>query len=70
MYEGYHFLGMHLIWWFVWSFMLMWLFMMPYAIPGQRWQRSPALDVLQKRFASGEISVDEYQERKKVLLIG
>jgi putative membrane protein len=69
MYEGYHFWGMHLIWWFIWGFILMWIFTIPYAIPGQRWQRNSSLDILQQRFATGEISVEEYKERKKILSI-
>lgn len=67
MYEGYHFWGMHLMWWFIWGGMLLWIFTMPYAIPGQRWQRNSSLDTLQQRFASGEISEEEYKERRKIL---
>jgi putative membrane protein len=68
MYEGYHVAGMHLIWWFIWSCMLLWIFTMPYAIPGQRWKRNASLDLLKNRFAAGQISAEEYAERKKVLM--
>lgn len=28
--------GMHLIWWFIWVIMLIWISATPYNIPGQR----------------------------------
>jgi putative membrane protein len=66
-YYGYHFWGMHLIWWFIWIMFLIWIFATPYDIPGQRSKKNSALDILQKRFASGEITNEEYQEKKKIL---
>jgi len=67
LYDGYHFWGMHLIWWIIWLFLLFWIFAMPYNIPGQRMRKDSPLDILQKRFASGEITNEEYQEKKKIL---
>ena len=67
LYDGYHFWGMHLIWWFVWLIFLFWIFALPYNIPGQRMPKDSPLDVLKKRFASGEIKAEEYQEKKKIL---
>ncbi|MEO8086537.1 MAG: SHOCT domain-containing protein, partial [Bacteroidota bacterium] len=29
-YEGYHFWGMHLTWWFIWLVLLFWIFATPY----------------------------------------
>ena len=68
MYDGYHFGGMHLIWWAAWMILLFWIFATPYDIPGQR-RRKPEtpLDLLKRRFASSEITADEYNERKKIL---
>jgi putative membrane protein len=66
MYYGYHFWGMHLIWWVIWILLLFWIFFTPYDIPGRR-SKSSALDILQRRFASGEISKEDYEERKKVI---
>jgi putative membrane protein len=66
-YEGYHFWGMHLLWWFVWIILLFWIFATPYDIPGQRKKKDSPLDILQKRFASGQISTEEYHEKKKIL---
>ena len=62
--------GMDLIWWFVWMFMLIWIFAIPYDIPGQRNRKGSPLDILLKRFASGEIGKEEYEERKKIIEIG
>lgn len=66
-YDGYHVWGMHLIWWFVWGMFLFWIFFIPYQIPGQRWRRYSPLDLLQTRLASGEITIEEYNERKQIL---
>ncbi|HEY8781677.1 MAG TPA: SHOCT domain-containing protein [Mucilaginibacter sp.] len=64
---GNYFWGMNLIWWLIWLILLFWIFATPYDIPGQRNKNDSPPDILQKRFASGEISKEEYQERKKVL---
>jgi putative membrane protein len=66
-YNGYHFWGMHIIWWFIWLSLLFWIFATPYYIPGQRFRKDSPLDTLKKRFAVGEINTDEYQEKKKIL---
>jgi putative membrane protein len=66
-YEGYHAWGMHLIWWIIWIVLLFWIFATPYPIPGQRFTKATALEILQKRFASGQIGQEEYKERKKLL---
>ena len=70
MYEGYNYGGMHFFWWFMWIIMIFWIFATPYNIPGQRRSKDSALDILQKRFASGAITNEEYQEKKKILGIG
>ncbi len=61
--------GMDLIWWCAWVFMLIWIFAIPYNIPGQRNKKDSPLDVLLKRFAVGEIGKEEYHERKKIIEI-
>lgn len=66
-YDGFNFVGMHLFWWVIWMFMLVWIFAMPYNIPGQRSKRETPLDILKRRFALGEISKEEYQERKNFI---
>jgi putative membrane protein len=67
LYHGYHFWGMHLGWWFIWGLLLFWIFVTPYDIPGQRRKRETPLDILQKRFAAGQITKEEYATRKKIL---
>ncbi|MCQ6961512.1 SHOCT domain-containing protein [Mucilaginibacter sp. JC4] len=47
--------------------MLIWIFATPYDLPGQRKKKDSPLDILKKRFASGEITKEEYHERKKIL---
>jgi len=59
--------GMNLVWWFIWVILLFWIFATPYDIPGQRRRKDGPLDILKKRFASGQITNDEYQEKKKIL---
>ncbi len=67
MYDGYHFWGMHLIWWFIWIFLLIWIFATPWDIPGRKKQKDSPLDILQKRFASGQITKEQYLEQKAIL---
>lgn len=62
-----YFWGMDLIWWFLWIMLLVWIFAIPYDIPGQRNRKLSALDVLQQRFAAGEVGKDEYYESKKII---
>jgi len=59
--------GMHILWWFVWVLLLLWIFASPYEIPGQRKKRTSPLEVLKLRFANGQISAEEYQNRKSLL---
>ena len=66
-YHGYHFWGMHLIWWLFWFILMIWVFATPYELPGQRRKKDSPTDILKKRFASGEITKEEYLERKKIL---
>ncbi|WP_238354401.1 SHOCT domain-containing protein [Fulvivirga marina] len=66
MYEG-HFWGMHWIWWILWIILIFWIFATPWSIPGQRKKNDSPLEILKRRYASGEISTEEYQERKQLL---
>ena len=59
--------GMDLIWWCAWILMLVWIFAVPYNIPGQRYRKDSALGVLLKRFAAGEIGKGEYDEQKRII---
>lgn len=66
-YEGYHFWGMHLIWWVLWLIFIFWIFVTPYDIPGQRKKKDTPLDILKKRFAAGEMNKEEYQEKERII---
>ena len=66
-YDGYHFWGMHFGRWFIWMILLFWIFATPYDIPGQRRKKDSPLDILKKRFASGQITSEEYEAGKKTL---
>lgn len=67
MYEGYHFGGMHLFWWFIWMVIIVWIFAIPYDLPGQRKKKDSPLDILKKRYAAGEINNEEYEGKKKLI---
>jgi putative membrane protein len=67
MFYNNYFGGMALIWWAVWIIMIIWIFATPYNIPGQRHKKETALDILKKRFASGEITEKEYYEKKSII---
>jgi putative membrane protein len=67
MYQGYHFWGMHLIWWIIWVGFIFWIFATPYDIPGQMKKKDSPLDILQKRFASGAITTEQYHDQRAIL---
>lgn len=67
MYNGYYFGGMHFIWWILWLGLLFWIFFIPYNIPGERNKKDSPLDILKKRFASGQITKEQYEADKKTL---
>lgn len=67
MYDGYHFWGMPLFWWVFWLFLLVLVFGWFKPVPKRRIRRDSPLDILQKRFASGEITTEEYEQKKKIL---
>jgi putative membrane protein len=59
--------GMHFVWWLIWMGLLFWIFAIPYDIPGQKLKRESPLDLLRKRYVMGEITADEYDQKKKFL---
>lgn len=59
--------GMNFIWWVVWMIMLFWIFATPYDIPGQRKKKDSALDILQKRYAAGDITTEQYMEKREII---
>lgn len=67
MYNGHHFGGMHFFWWIIWIIVLIWVFASPYNFLGHRTKNETSLDILKKRFAKGEITKEEFEEKKKFL---
>lgn len=59
--------GMNAIWWFIWMAMIFWIFATPYDIPGQRKAKDTPLDILQQRYAMGQMTTEEYKDRKRIL---
>lgn len=51
MYYG-HYWGMHFFWWIFLVVVLLWIFVLPYDIPGQRNKKETPLDILKKRYAN------------------
>ena len=65
-YNG-HFGGMHLIWWIIWLLFVVWIFVTPWDIPGQRTKNDTPLDILKKRFARGEITKEAFEEGRNII---
>lgn len=65
-YVGESYWGMHFFWWLFWVVAIMLLFSPITPISTGRRRQTP-LEVLQRRYASGEVSTAEYEERKAKL---
>jgi putative membrane protein len=68
MYYTNYYWGMNFIWWILWIAMIIWVFAIPFDIPGQRSRRNTPLDILKKRYAAGQIDIEEYNEKKANIL--
>lgn len=66
-YSDGNFYGMHFIWWIFWVAIVIWFIVASTRKKGGEKKETP-LDILQKRYAKGEISREEYQEARKDLL--
>lgn len=64
--DGGLFWGMHLFWWLFWIVLFVAFFSLATPVP-RRHVRETALEQLQRRYAAGEISTTEYEERKEKL---
>ena len=62
-YVGESFWGMHFFWWLFWIAAIVLLFSPITPISHGRRRQTP-LEVLQRRYAAGEVSTTEYEERK------
>lgn len=65
---GGSFVGLHAVWWLFWVLLI--VAVLAYLLPGARSRSQPGetpLERLQYRYANGEITAAEYEERKKKL---
>ena len=58
---------MHLLWWIFWGLLLIVIFATPWLALGRRRKEESPLEILKRKYASGELSTEEYEERKAVL---
>lgn len=58
--------GMHVFWWLFWIVLIVLLFS-PITPVSRGRRRETPLEILQRRYAAGEISTAEYEERKAKL---
>ncbi|MFZ5874906.1 MAG: SHOCT domain-containing protein [Nitrospirota bacterium] len=65
-FDGWGFFGMHVFWWLFWIVLILAVFSSLVPVPRQRARETP-LQILQRRYAAGEISTQEYEERKQRL---
>ena len=62
-YEGTHFWGMHFFWWLFWIGAMVLLFTPITPVSVSRRRETP-LEILQRRYAAGELTTEGYEERK------
>jgi len=68
MLNGGWFLGMHLLWWLFWVLVIVGFVSLFTPVPKQQARRRDTpLDVLQRRFAAGQITREDYEQRRAVL---
>ncbi|MGK2913572.1 MAG: SHOCT domain-containing protein [Porticoccaceae bacterium] len=66
LHDSWAFWGMHLFWWLFWITMIVALFSLFTPVPRGR-RRDTPLELLQRRYAAGQITSAEYEERKTKL---
>lgn len=58
---------MHWFWWVLFALFLVWIISATLRGPRRFHREQSPLDILKKRLARGEISKEEYEEKKKIL---
>jgi putative membrane protein len=67
-YGEWGFMGMHALWWVFWIILIVvFVGFMTSSLRGQASDRETPLEILRRRYAKGEISSEEYEERKAKL---
>jgi len=69
-YDGVGFWGMHMFWWAFWLLLVIGGISLfePVRRKLNRDHRASALEILQKRYANGDLPQEEYEKRKSYLL--
>lgn len=70
MYTGYSFFGMYWLWWLFWVAAIVLVFGFARPVPRRTYRLyrdETPLGRLQRRYAAGEMSTQEYEERRAVL---
>ena len=65
-YNGWGFWGMHFFWWLFWIVVIV-VTLLPVTPVSRGRRRETPLEILQRRYAAGEIEAAEYEERKAKL---
>jgi putative membrane protein len=65
-YNDWGFMGMHFFWWLFWIVLIVVLFALIEPVRRGR-RRETSLELLQRRYAAGEITGQEYDERREKL---
>lgn len=60
-------MGMHLVWWCIMILLLIWLFYMSFKTSAKKTHIETPMEILKKRLALGEISKEEYQEKRDLI---
>ncbi len=62
------FLGMHALWWVFWIVLLVWAFRYGVSTLSRRGPgRETPLELLQRRYAAGELTTQQFEERRSRL---
>lgn len=64
--DGGWFWGMHVFWWLFWFLIISAFFSLLTPVPRHKARETP-LQILQRRYAAGEITTEEYEGRKQRL---
>ncbi|NLP58959.1 SHOCT domain-containing protein [Lutibacter sp. B1] len=62
-----HFGDIHFIWWIILIAILILIFFVFYGIPYQKAKKESLKDILDSRYAKGEITKEQYEEIKRTI---
>jgi putative membrane protein len=66
--NDWHYFGMHGFWWLFWvALVLILLFLIFRPVMTSKKSKDTSIDILRRKYASGDISTEEFEERKRAL---